>query len=375
MKLIMYGVNRDTVSSDDIHKYGLNKTMRERHLKDISSFEGVDELVLVATENRNEYYLYIDEQTFKHGDLLRYLSYHTGKCLEEIILETYSKFNNGVVKHLYHLTSTVSERSESVTILEQSLIEGSRNGSVGSVLSDLFNRAIHFSLSLYDKEQLYPLLNGDVSRAIQNIRKDFPVKQDINYLFIGNNETINQLVKYVIGEPSSYLTFLERNEKSKELISNVKKWLEISNNVDWKNHIYSVDISQLIYRFSKADIVIIGPSVRNAWISNELLEDMHEMRPTAKKQLIIDLSGSQEETLFFKYPTLKYTQINDIPENVFSLDKIEEAKAYYEEYLAIQATEYMGYFTQMNESNISHLPTREKVIQNVSYVKKISYKV
>ncbi|MDZ7835380.1 MAG: hypothetical protein U5K84_08620 [Alkalibacterium sp.] len=168
MKLIMYGVNRDTVSTQDIHKYGLNESMRKCHLNDIDAFDGVAETVLVTTDSRNEYYLYIDEQTFRHGDLLRYLSCHTGKNLEEIILETYSKFNHDVVEHLYGLVSPLSEKPESLSVLEQALLESLNEQTIGHVLNDLFTRAISFSMSLYDKEALYPILDGEVPRAIQN---------------------------------------------------------------------------------------------------------------------------------------------------------------------------------------------------------------
>ena len=68
MKLLMYGVNRDSVSVDEIYKYSLNDDMRKKHLKEIKLFNGVKEVVLLVTENRNEYYLFVDETEFKHGD-------------------------------------------------------------------------------------------------------------------------------------------------------------------------------------------------------------------------------------------------------------------------------------------------------------------
>ncbi|WP_423189497.1 hypothetical protein ACO1PF_00860 [Alkalibacterium sp. f15] len=375
MKLIMYGVNRDTVSYDDVHKYGLNKSMRLSHLNDISIFDGVVELALVATNNRNEYYLYIDEKTFKHGDLLRYLSRHTGKPLEEIILETYSMFNDDVTKHLFDLTSILNETSESINDLEQALYESVTYGTVGNVLFELFNAAIDFSLSLYDKESLYPLINGEVPKAIQKIRSHFPVKKDINYLIIGNNEMITQMVKYLIRETESYLTFLERNEKSRELIKNIDNWLALTNNSAWRNHIQSVDLGQLVYRLSKADVVIIGSSIKNAWLSHELLEDMYEMRPTAKKQLIIDLSGAQDETVFSNYQTLSYTQIDDTSGSDYSNEKIEVAKSFYDEYLTNQTNDFMMKFNYIAEKDTIRIPVNKDTSHNISYVKKISHKV
>ncbi|GEK88122.1 glutamyl-tRNA reductase [Alkalibacterium putridalgicola] len=375
MKLIMYGVNRDTVSSVDIHKYGLDESLRMRHLNDISRFDGVSEIVLVTTDNRNEYYLYIDEQSFRHGDLLRYLSSHTGKCLEEIILETYSKFNHDVVKHLFTLTSAANEQSESVNVLEQALYESSIQGTAGDTLTGLFKKAIEFSLSLFDNETLYPIVSGYETRTIQSLKQYYPIKEDMNFLIIGNNDSINQITKYIIGKTSAYLTFLEKNEKSKAMVANIKKWMSLTSDSRWESEIQSVELSQLVYRLSKADIVIIGPSIQNAWLSEELLDDMFEMRPTAKKQLIIDLCGSQDETLFSDYPALKYTQIGDTPEQDYSLEKIEEARTYYEEYLSSKTNEFMEIFNRKNEDKTRLLPLREPASHNVSFIKRISYKV
>jgi len=374
MKLIMYGVNRDTVSTQDIHKYGLNESTRKCHVNDIRAFDGVAEIVLVTTDSRNEYYLYIDEQTFKHGDLLRYMSCYTGKNLEEIILETYSKFNKDVVEHLYGLASPISEKPESLSVLERALLESLNEQTIGHVLNDLFTRAIRFSMSLYDKRGLYPILDGEVPRAIQTLNDHLPENEDIDYLFIGHNESIKQLVKYVSGDPKAYLTFLERNEKSKKMFASVENWLTLTDNEDWRPHLLSVDMNQLVYRLAKADSVIIGPSVKNAWLSNELLEDMFEMRPTSKKQLILDLSGSQDETLFSNHQSLKYAHINDMSSTNYPAEKIEEAHTLYDEYLTSQTKEFMDNFSLLNEETVKIIP-QEKLKQcQVSFLKQIRTK-
>lgn len=375
MKLIMYGVNRDTVSSDDIHKYGLDEAMRTCHLTDISRFDGVSEIVLVTTDIRNEYYLYIDEQDFKHGDLLRYLSAHTGKCLEDIILETYSKFNNDVVKHLFSLTSAANNQPEPLSTLERALDESDVHGTVGHVLSDLFMQAIEFSLSLFDKEKLYPIVSGYETRTIQSMAKYYPLKEDMDFLIIGSNESINRLSKYIIGKTTAYLTFLEKNETSKEMATNIKKWMTHTTDTNGKSEVQSVESSQLLYRLSKADVVIIGPTIQNAWLSGELLNDMFEMRPTPKKQVIIDMCGSQDESLFSDYPTLCYTHINDTLEKDFSLEMIEEAQSHYDEYLTTRTNDFMEILNRINENKMCILPFKELAAPNVCVFNKIRHKV
>ena len=57
MKLLMYGVNQETVMKEDIHKYLLNDEEKEIQMNDISQLEGVDEIIILSDDFRNEYLL------------------------------------------------------------------------------------------------------------------------------------------------------------------------------------------------------------------------------------------------------------------------------------------------------------------------------
>ncbi|MDN6294767.1 MAG: hypothetical protein L0J41_00145 [Alkalibacterium sp.] len=375
MKLIMYGMNQTTVSKDVLHKYRLDYSMREQHLKDISNFKGVSEVMLVATEKRNEYYLYIDETIFNHGDLLRYLSVHTGRSLENIILETYSKFNSDVVTHLFRLTSVVNEYSEPLSVLEQSLYEGKLLKTTGEILENLFNRSISFSLSLYDKKALYPLLNSYEAKMIQSMDLNLPVKEDLDFLIIGSHQILKHLSTYLVGKTNAYLTFLEKNEKSKKMIASLRRSLVLTNKLQKINTIQTADLNQLVYRLSKSDVIIIGPSVKNAWLSNELLEDMHEMRPSTKNQLILDLCGSQDETLFFDYPEMNYIQIPESKGNDYSSEKVKVASTFYEDYVTNESNAFMDTFNQKSKEKRDSAPLKKTFKRNYRYENLNGFKV
>ena len=77
MKLLMYGVNQETVMKEDIHKYLLNDEEKEIQMNDISQLEGVDEIIILSDDFRNEYFLYVDEEIFSHGEFLRYIANKT----------------------------------------------------------------------------------------------------------------------------------------------------------------------------------------------------------------------------------------------------------------------------------------------------------
>ena len=67
----MYGVNKETVIKEDAIKYRLHKEKKISQVHEISQFIGVEELIILTNDFRNEYYLYVDETVFSHGEFLR----------------------------------------------------------------------------------------------------------------------------------------------------------------------------------------------------------------------------------------------------------------------------------------------------------------
>lgn len=380
MKLLMYGVNRDTVSSQDIHKYSLTQTARREHLNDIFAFDGVKEVVLLVTDNRNEYYLFVDEKDFKHGDLLRYLSQYTNKMLEEVILETYSKFNEDVVKHLLHVSSNIelstNHTFEPVDVIDSALMTAVEENTVGNILYTLFKKVVEFSLDLCEKEAIEPLLQGDVSRAVRLIRGTLEDYHRGHYFVIGSEGLTNQVFKYLSGSDYGSLTVLNRNNESKRSVEELKQWLKITNQSKWIKNIHLVDSSQLLYRLAKSDAVIIGPSEKNTWISEELINEMQMLRPTLKQQLFFDFSSTQDESVFSKYDSLIYKHIKDEPKRVFLEEKVEAAHTAYDELISVTTNQYMAHYNQIQDLNIMSSSIKKEYKNNqLCYFKKISQHV
>lgn len=353
MKLLMYGVNRDTVSSQDIHRYSLTQSARREHLHDIAAFNGVKEVVLLVTDSRNEYYLFVDEKDFKHGDLLRYLSHYTDKMLEEVILETYSKFNEDVVKHLLHVSSSIelstNHTSEPVDVIDNALMNAVEEQTAGNVLHTLFKKAVDFSLDLCERQSLEPLLQGDVSRAVRLIRTTQNSHGANHYLVIGSEGLTNQVIKHLSGTDQGSLTVLNRSHESEQSVDELKQWLQITNQSNLLKNIHLVDSSQLLYRLAKSDVIIIGPSEKNLWISAELINEMKILRPTLKRQLFFDFSFSQDETVFSRYNELIYKHIDDEPKKVFLDEKVEAAHTAYDELISVMTNQYMIHYNQLQE--------------------------
>src|SRR5699024_6783732 len=158
MKLLMYGVNKETVIKEDVNKYRLYKNKKINQINEISKFDGVEELIILTNDFRNEYYLYVNETVFSHGEFLRYLAEQTDKSLQEIILETYSKFNEDVLRHLFEISSGyLSNPIGSFNILksvEKAICFAKKMNTSGDVLLKLFNDAIELTYNFKLNESI-----------------------------------------------------------------------------------------------------------------------------------------------------------------------------------------------------------------------------
>ncbi|EXJ24159.1 Glutamyl-tRNA reductase [Alkalibacterium sp. AK22] len=357
MKLLMYGINRDTVSAEDISRYSLTEASRSRHLRDIYLFDGVMEVVLLVTDNRNEYYLYVDETEFRHGDLLRYLSDYTEKSLEEIILESYSKFNEDVVRHLLDLSSNLNvsehQTDETVDVIDDALSAALKNHTAKTALKALFKRAMEFSLTLCEKETLKPLMQSEVLKAVRSI-KEATNKQDTSVLVIGSDQLTNMVLKHLLSGTLGSLSILDRTNHTQKAVTQLKSWLRIAKQSSWNRYIQVIDSQQLLYRLAKADVIIIGPSEQHSWLSEELLQEMMIMRPTAKHQLVFDFSYAQDETVYHKYESIDYRHIDDEPVRKYTEDRQEAAKTAYDELISSTTSQYMDHFNHLQNTSVFH---------------------
>lgn len=175
MKLLMYGVNKETIMKEDVDKYRLFGDQKQIQMNDIRQFDGVEEIILLTNDFRNEYYLYVNETIFSHGDFLRYIADKTDKSLQEIILETYSKFNEDVLRHLYEISSGyLSEPVGSFKVLasvEKAVHYALEMNTAGEVLYRLFKEAIDLAYQFKLDEEIQPLNKSKITKYVYLLKK------------------------------------------------------------------------------------------------------------------------------------------------------------------------------------------------------------
>jgi glutamyl-tRNA reductase len=346
----MYGVNQETVSSEDIEKYSLTKEIQEKQMDDIKRFTGVKEVALLCTNLRNEYYLHVDETIFKHGDLLRYLADFTEKPLKEVILETYSKFNEDVICHLFSVACGMESKPmgtlEPLASTEEALILAREKGTVGFVLKDLFEQAIQYAERIHQLPEMDALNQGKVSQSIRYIREYLEECAGKQFVLFGEGYEVTQLTKSLLSWHAESITIANAHSSlSEQTVEEINPLINKESSLETRV-LHAADLDNALYRLASADVIFVSSFVKHAWLSEDLLNQVKELRQTKKTQLILDLSDAQEEYLLAHQPQIDYVKIADIMQKEYSEEEKEQALTYFDESLLHATDHFMSNYQE-----------------------------
>lgn len=301
MKVIMYGVSLETVSEQDIARYRLSPQDKATHLIDIKQFTGVEEVILLTSEFQNEYYLYVDEEHFEHGDFLRYLATYAEKSLKEVILETYSKFADDVMKHLLAQISGQERDSYTREVAFKDFVEGillaRASETMGEYLRQLFQQVFVFNFKLYDNGNLNPLLTATDYWLKQHVEDNTSMK---NIVIMGHSyEALYRafLVLYLTNASVVFClsdnTLYNRLEIITQFINTTDYRLKIADCGDY-------------YRLATADIILMEAQSISPI---EIAEMIEGVRQTPKQVTVI---GDFEQRKLSPYRLADFEWINEL---------------------------------------------------------------
>lgn len=353
MKLLMYGVSQETVTKEEANKYKLANGRKERQMAEILEFDGIEEIVILDSEFRNEYYLYVDELIFSHGEFLRYLSVETGKNLEEIILETYSKFNEDVLRHLYEIASGYLSNPIGVfgilLSLENSLNLAKELDTAGNILNKMFKEAVQLAYSLKLNELVRPLNLSKMSRYIYSLKNKLGQLKNKNYILAADDEELIVLSETLLAAEAQSITITHCNNQ--ELNNQYKEIKNRLSEID-QNKIYMADSKALNYRLSKADAVILNLDEFNILDKNNR-EEVAEIRQTRKIQYVIDLSENPVEKI--NCEALDIEILKPKLNEDYDEEEQQQAIVEFENILSEKIKKFMKYFTDLQEQKLTEI--------------------
>lgn len=347
----MYGVSKETVTKEEAVKYRLANGRKERQMTEILEFAGIEEIVILDSDFRNEYYLYVDELIFSHGDFLRYLSDETGKELEEIILETYSKFNEDVLRHLYEIASGYLSQPqgcfEILVSLESALTLAKHLETIGQMLTRLFNEAIELAYSLKLEDSIKPLNTSQISKYIYLLKNKLGQLENKNFILAADGWNLKILTKVLLMANAQTITITHSDyqELDKQYNQLLKKLTEAE-----QNKLRTADSKSLNYRLAKADAVILNLDNINI-LNQKTREEIAEIRQTRKNLYVIDTTSQPMKDLHCETLDIEVIDPNEM--NDYNDEEQQQALIEFDEILSTHIKQFMKYFEQFQEEHLT----------------------
>jgi len=343
----MYGVNKETVTKEDVKKYLLDERRKQIQINHIYDFTGVEEIAVLTNDYRSEYYLYVDESTFSHGDFLRYLAKETGKTLQEVILETYSKFNEDVLRHLFEIsTGYLAKPRGSFAVLasvEKALTFSRAMNKTGKMIESMFKQAIQMAYYTKLNEFIQPLNKGLLSKYVYLLKENLNGLEKKNYLISGNDFEVTRLTKLLLFAEAQTVTIIQKNEE--ESLKQFEKVQSSLTDIEAAK-VFPATEKSLHYRLSKTDVAILNTNKIDLF-DEDILSEVSIIRQTKKLQYLIDTCGEPPKKL--DYPELDVKYINGATKVSFNDEEKNNALVAFDEKITDQIEQFMTFFEEVKE--------------------------
>ena len=177
MSVLAVGLSHRSSPVALLERVALNGEARAKAVGEMLASDSVNEVMVLSTCNRTE--IYADVSTYHGGvaAVTELLSWHTGVPLGELSEHVYVHYEDSAVQHLFSVTcgldSMVVGEGQILGQVRDALKEGQKNGSVGRVLNDLGQRALHVGKRAHTETHLdhagADMVGFGLDIAVQNL--------------------------------------------------------------------------------------------------------------------------------------------------------------------------------------------------------------
>ncbi|MGX7417669.1 glutamyl-tRNA reductase [Carnobacterium gallinarum] len=293
MKILLYGVSHQTTPIEIRERYTIKDEDVPQQLNEIKQFTGVSEVVILTTCNRTEYYLYIDQTEFMHGDMLRYIGEYTGYDVSDVIATSYGKSNSDVAQHLFKVATGL----DSLMVGETQILSQVKNAfevahtekAVGPILSSLFNKAISFSKKVHTKTTLDQNSFNPSTAAIQLLKEEWGDFKAKRVLLIGAGKMIRLAARSLLQNDAEHITVVSRNSiRAEHFAHELNEWAQDEYHPEkLKRYVYSADMDNLSRVLAGSDAVIVATKSSDYIITSESIIGMQDIRNGVVKELLL----------------------------------------------------------------------------------------
>ncbi|WP_027109108.1 hypothetical protein [Lacticigenium naphthae] len=335
MKLLLYGVGYNSVSSFEKDYLVMNKFGVTEQLLAIKKLVGVEETLILATSERTEYYLNVDENYFSHGDFLRYLTMFYKKDMAEIISDSYSLFNKEVVRHLLKISSVENQNMhspfESITQFETAINYAIAADSIGLALKNLFKEVISYSINIKLDDKIIPNYSHPFFDIIETFSLNWENYRWKKIVFENVTSDLLDLMKILVHKGFTNLYYINRNNTNLIHINEVNCTAKMFDPTNSRPILSEVTQVSLNFHLATADAFISSGSSLDEFCSIYSCEEIKLIQQNKSSKFFISVDTELNVTIVkMQSPCYKHVE-NWVTKSTHNMAINKEADKYIEE--------------------------------------------
>lgn len=209
-------------------KFAFDKDESGKLAQLICKNQYIQELVILSTCNRTELYFKADEccSSGAFNIIISYLHKHAGVG-EEMNKHFYRFANDKAVNHLFRVVSSLESmvlgEYQIVSQIKEAYSHAEANGTVGKVLTRLFNKALETGKLVRSNTQMSTGAFSVSYAAVEKCNNQFKNLKDKKILLIGAGETGELVIKNLYKKGCTNITVTNRTiTKAEELATRYK---------------------------------------------------------------------------------------------------------------------------------------------------------
>lgn len=276
---MVIGVNYRTAPVAVRERFWISEGRRGEALAQLSRAEGIDEVAVLATCNRTEFFLWTHDASAASGSVLNFLTREYGLKLCDW-KHFYRKLDEQALSHIFRvaagLDSMVIGEPEIVAQVKSAWAQAQEAGTTGRFLDAVLQKALTVSKKVRNETAIGSAAVSVPHAAVELARQIFGSLKDRKVLLMGAGKMSETAARYLIKNGANDVRVMNRTlEHAEELARTLKG--------------AAFPLEQRLAQVREADVVISSTSSAQVILTREEMEEIAEQRDGAPL-LLVDIA-------------------------------------------------------------------------------------
>jgi glutamyl-tRNA reductase len=221
--LLVIGLNHRTAPVAVRERFWISETRRYEALAQLTPGEGIDEIVVLATCNRTEFFLWVSDPTLAVNSILRFLTAEYGLTLCQW-KHFYRLLDEAALLHIFRVTSSLDSmvlgEPQIVSQVKNAWAQAQKTGSTGRFLDAFLQKALTVSKRVRNETAIGNSAVSVPCAAVELARDILGTLENKRVLLLGAGKMSELSARYLVNHGASSVWVINRTfERARELAS------------------------------------------------------------------------------------------------------------------------------------------------------------